>query len=63
MPKSLLVLLCLLMSALCAYAQDDRERGLKLVRVSPTGEKLTGRQFLLTIGVNEYLNWPKLTRR
>jgi hypothetical protein len=40
-----LLVLCLVNT----YAQDNSERGLRLVRVSPMGEKVTGRQFLLTI--------------
>jgi uncharacterized caspase-like protein len=62
MNKSLLLLLSV-MAWLCVVlvqAQDETQRGLKLVRVSPMGEKVTGRQFLLTIGINDYLNWPKL---
>jgi uncharacterized caspase-like protein len=64
MSKTLVLLLSVFLwlcaGVLFVQAQDNGERGLKLVRVSPTGEKVTGRQFLLTIGVNEYLNWPKL---
>jgi uncharacterized caspase-like protein len=36
------------------------ERGIGVRPVAPTGETVTGTQWLLTIGIDNYLNWPRL---
>lgn len=41
------------------YAGNDR--GIALRPTSPTGETVKGNQWLFVIGINNYLQWPKLS--
>jgi len=41
-----------------AIAKD--ERGIAIIPIAPTGEKIKGAQWLLTIGIDSYLSWPRL---
>lgn len=41
-----------------AVAKDDR--GIAIRPVAPTGEKVKGDQWVLTIGIDTYLSWPRL---
>jgi len=36
------------------------ERGVAILPVAPTGEEVRGNQWLLVIGIDNYLRWPKL---
>jgi len=44
--------------AIPALAKDDR--GMAVRPVAPTGETVKGEQWLLTIGIDTYLSWPRL---
>jgi len=52
-----LLLGALLLSTLTALAS---ERGIGVKPVAPTGETVSGKQWLLTIGIDDYLQWPRL---
>ena len=52
------VFLFLLCSIPAAFATIDRGIGLK--PLSPTGGTVDGNQWLLTIGVDSYVYWPRL---
>ena len=41
-----------------AIAKD--ERGIAIKPIAPTGEKVKGEQWVLTIGIDSYLSWPRL---
>jgi uncharacterized caspase-like protein len=55
------VLLCVLLFALAgiSYSAPD-QRGLAARPKAPTGEAVKGEQWLLTIGIDSYLSWPRL---
>lgn len=54
-----IVIAAILMSlTIPALANDNR--GLAVRPVAPTGETIKGEQWLLTIGIDTYLSWPRL---
>ena len=55
---SLLLLFTLTLSSV-VFAADD-QRGLLVRPKAPTGEVARGDQWLLTIGIDTYLSWPRL---
>ena len=57
---SRIILLISLFIALSAPAIAKDERGLTIKPIAPTGEKVRGEQWLLTIGIDSYLSWPHL---
>lgn len=56
--RCVLVAVLLLMPSLSFAA--PAERGLSARPKAPTGEEVRGDLWLLTIGINSYLSWPKL---
>jgi hypothetical protein len=38
----------------------EASRGIRVKPVSPTGERVTGNQWLFVIGINTYIEWPRL---
>src|ERR1700681_3623019 len=61
---SRILLFCLILwvpaTAALAATQAADNRGVALRPVAPTGEKVKGEQWLLTIGIDSYLSWPRL---
>ena len=56
-----LVLYTILFSLFLALgANAATERGITIRPVAPTGEEVRGSQWLLVIGIDNYLRWPKL---
>lgn len=53
------LLLCILLTAALGHAAPD-QRGLAARPKAPTGEEARGDLWLLTIGINSYLSWPRL---
>ena len=35
-------------------------RGIRVEPISPTGERVTGNQWLFVIGIDTYIEWPRL---
>jgi len=56
--RIILIAAMLLTLAIPALAKDDR--GMAVRPVAPTGETVKGEQWLLTIGIDTYLSWPRL---
>lgn len=55
------ILFTLLLSLFLAFgANAATERGIAIRPVAPTGEEVRGTQWLLVIGIDNYLRWPKL---
>ena len=55
------ILFTLLLSLFLAFgANAATERGIAIRPVAPTGEEVRGSQWLLVIGIDNYLRWPKL---
>ena len=46
--------------ALSIPAFAKNERGIAIKPIAPTGEKVKGEQWLLTIGIDSYISWPRL---
>ncbi len=38
----------------------EEERGIAVIPVSPSGHQVRGNQWLFVIGINTYLEWPRL---
>ena len=55
-----IILLFSFLIALSAPAIAKDERGLTVRPTAPTGEKAKGELWLLTIGIDSYLSWPRL---
>ena len=56
-----LILFTLLISLFLAFtANAATERGVAIRPVAPTGEEVRGSQWLMVIGIDNYLRWPKL---
>ena len=57
-----LLLLMLAQSAclLASSAQAERGLGLRLVPISPSGSEVQGDNWLFVIGIDTYLDWPRL---
>lgn len=55
-----LILMLLAGLLLTAVASLASERGIGIKPVAPTGESVAGKQWLLTIGIDDYLHWPRL---
>lgn len=53
------LLFCILLTAALGHAAPD-QRGLAARPKAPTGEEARGDLWLLTIGINSYLSWPRL---
>ncbi len=58
MIRIIILLSILIALSLPAIAKD--ERGLIVRPTAPTGEKVKGEQWVLTIGIDSYLSWPRL---
>ncbi len=54
-----IVLLLLCLVATVAFAASD-QRGLSARPKAPTGEEVKGDLWLVTIGINSYISWPRL---
>ena len=54
--------LCLLLlaTALLMPNYSNAARGIAIKPVSPSGAKVKGNQWLFVIGINTYINWPRL---
>jgi len=55
-----LAIILLVSSLFVSASQAESNRGITLKTLSPTGEEETGIQWLLTIGVDNYVSWPRL---
>ncbi len=55
-----IILLFSFLIALSVPAVAKDERGITIRPIAPTGEKVKGEQWLLTIGIDSYLSWPRL---
>ena len=55
---TLLALLMVIAGLTLVYAQSDR--GIVIRPIAPTGGTVKGDQWLLVIGIDNYLQWPKL---
>ena len=60
LPMIRIILLFSFLIALSVPAIAKDERGIAIKPTAPTGEKVKGEQWLLTIGIDSYLSWPRL---
>ena len=44
----------------CVVSIAQASRGISARLISPTGQKVTGNQWLFVIGIDSYLHWPRL---
>ena len=52
--------LCALLLFTTSTLAAPDQRGLSVLPKAPTGEVVKGEQWLLTIGIDSYLSWPRL---
>ena len=58
--RHLLIILLLLCLAATAGVAGADQRGLSVRPTAPTGEEVKGDLWLITIGINSYISWPRL---
>ncbi len=54
-----LIISIVILAGLHVQASQD-SRGLVPVPISPTGHQVRGNQWLFVIGINTYIDWPRL---
>ena len=57
--KRLIIVVAILI-ALVVSATAKEDRGIALHPQAPTGEAVKGDQWVVTIGIDSYLSWPRL---
>ena len=55
-----LIIIAVMLMSLTVPALATDDRGIAVRPVDPTGETVKGEQWLLTIGIDTYLSWPRL---